>query len=178
MRIPIFLVSLVLILSSCSTKVPVPIDSGKGIAAIPVEVRNSTSEQGFPFYYVFTDYERQADVLTIRPYAGQKLALTGELEPGEYQLYKVTSIYSDGTAGIPGSNKRTRPLRQAIKFTITPGTIAIGDRIFTVHKYDESAERGVLKSDVEFLGKDKKYSVIEELKNSENGNQWAITSEN
>lgn len=163
----------VLLTASCSLKIPVIEDNAKGIAVIPLEVINDTRSNKIPYEFSLIDYARQKPCVKFTARPGQEFIFTEELEPGDYQVYKVVRLFSveSGTANV---YKKEIYLNKKINFSIKPNSIMISDAKFIIKQTNPSRNRIYINQDVGFLMDDERLDLAKKLKELENPQNLSV----
>lgn len=164
---------MIVLLSSCSKKLPTNLDQSKGIAAIPLEIKNTSRESRIPFEYNLIDYKTQTTCATITPSSNQQFIFTKELPPGDYQIYKVRRVFASD-AGIADSHVDEKSLFKSISFKIKSGKITIADMKFKIHQSQQDNDRFNTQYDVGFLMNKEREDFANKLKRYNNSQYWDI----
>lgn len=167
-------ITLSLLLFSCSARIPVLKDQDKGIVAIPLKVQNTAPIDQITYDYILKDYHNQDVAISIKPREGQKYFFSQPLDPGEYQLYKIISKFNFDE-GFTSSWTSSKALPKSILFTIDEGTVSVADKMFTVNQIGLADNKWRTKYNVEFLGKDERKQIIDDLKKHKNSHQWRFS---
>lgn len=173
---PALLIAALFSLMACSSKLPLPPEQIHGMAAIPISVKNTSSDQIMSFRYQLKQQDETAPHVAVEPNVNQDFVFADNLEPGTYQFTTGRSIYSK-TRGIADSNAKDFSLDTPITLHIRPGELFVADTKIEIHKYSTDRNRYRTKFNTIPLSEEERQTYITKLKEIENSNTWGITLE-
>ena len=167
----------ILLISSCTAKVPVSKNPDKGMVAIPMHAENaSPSRSTFSFMYKLVSSFDPDISITIYPMIGHDFTFSKEMAPGKYYFDKIRVIHNSPYS-ISNTSSKPRNLPRPVIAYVKPGTITVVNQKFEVEVVWNvtSGEEFTTYWGFRGLTVPEVRSYVSKLKSMENAENWWIS---
>ena len=166
-----------ILVSSCSNRPPTLKNPANGIAAIPVDVTN-TSGFSFADYFKVIDDKRPEMTIKLYPQGGESFVFSPEVPSGKYNFTILRSILNSQEYEATNSVYDKAII---LPVEIKPGSITVTNEKLVINQYSVPSSSGnqAVQCDFKFeqLSDNDLKSIIVNLKGIDGVDKWKIANE-